>query len=597
MNRLTRATICLCFLGVMVGCNDDDGQLAPEDGGTTGGADATGADTAPAPVYENCFNGEDDNGDRLVDCADPECRRLDFCTVFTCPDGDIGDAIGFPVFAASTLAAGNEQAGSCGGQGGADLALTWTAPADGRYFIDTLWGSYDTVLYVLDGCEGEELACNDDSETPRALQSSVEVDVEAGDELLIVVDGYEIVGAESGGDFVINITPVELPSEDGFCLDRRDNDDDGAIDCMDEECQAIGVCAPVVGAESIELGANHSCAFRDGELLCWGGGGNGQLGDGESRSSTRPVVAGSDHTFVDFGLGDAFTCGLTEEGDVLCWGGGNFNVLLLGWGVSSAVPVEIPLAAPATAIAVGGRHACAILDDERVSCWGSGDTGQLGHGAHETPEAPVFAEGLDDVATIAAGGGHTCAITDRGALFCWGLNNGGQAGTGDGEWSVPEPAPVRDIAAVSAVALGTAHSCAITNHGELLCWGQNWNGQVGNGTTQGQITRPSLVDAEMEFTAVAAGANHSCAVADGEVFCWGYNGSGQLGTGDNQIRPRPTLTGPEASVTSVGAGHEHACAVDEDGHVWCWGGNRVGQLGDGTRDNRLEPVLVLDALD
>ncbi len=87
--------------------------------------------------------------------------------------------------------------------GAPDLSYLWSAPSQGVYVIDTEGSSFDTVLSVLTGCDGERLACNDDWDS---LQSQVEVSLEAGEQVLIVVDGY---GFGSAGSFVVNINPAD----------------------------------------------------------------------------------------------------------------------------------------------------------------------------------------------------------------------------------------------------------------------------------------------------------------------------------------------------------------------------------------------------
>lgn len=169
-----------------------------------------------------CADGGDDDADGAVDCDDADCD----CT---CPFQDLGSAVGSGVYAGSTDRHGDLDAGSCGGSGAGDASFVWTAPAAGRYRIDTLNSSFDTVLYVQEGdvCGGAELACNDD--TGFGLTSKVEVELAAGQTVLITVDG----ALWDSGFFFLNITEAlnELS-----CLDGSDDDGDGAIDCNDADC-------------------------------------------------------------------------------------------------------------------------------------------------------------------------------------------------------------------------------------------------------------------------------------------------------------------------------------------------------------------------
>jgi alpha-tubulin suppressor-like RCC1 family protein len=92
--------------------------------------------------------------------------------------------------------------------------------------------------------------------------------------------------------------------------------------------------------------------------------------------------------------------------------------------------------------------------------------------------------------------------------------------------------------------------------------------------------------------AVCAGGKHSCAISStGLVRCWGENTDGQLGDGTTVQKSVPTLAEGVAGATAIGCGRQHSCAVIEDGTVMCWGSNRRGQLGFGNAW-ALEPQAV-----
>lgn len=96
----------------------------------------------------------------------------------------------------------------CGGVGGSDLALVWRAPFTGRFQVDTIGSSFDTLVGVIDGtCFGKELACDDDA--GGNLNSRVEVDLFAGQAVTIVVDSFN----QSFGEFVVNITEVPIDTQ------------------------------------------------------------------------------------------------------------------------------------------------------------------------------------------------------------------------------------------------------------------------------------------------------------------------------------------------------------------------------------------------
>jgi alpha-tubulin suppressor-like RCC1 family protein len=136
----------------------------------------------------------------------------------------------------------------------------------------------------------------------------------------------------------------------------------------------------------------------------------------------------------------------------------------------------------ASAIAAGGSFACAVGASDPV-CWGNGGLGQLGSATSFTPH-PTQITGLSmDVSAIATGNAHACAIVHDGSLVCWGDNTSGDVGN-DSANETSAPSPVVGLSSgVVAVAAGGAHTCAIGSDGQVLCWGQNSAGQLGNDST------------------------------------------------------------------------------------------------------------------
>lgn len=141
---------------------------------------------------------------------------------------DMGSGVPFD-FTGTTAMESDDFVPSCpmGGGGGNDVAIEYTAPEAGRYDITTAGSSFDTVLTVLRGCAGAEVACNDDVRSGNTT-SSVTVDLAACETIVIVVDGFS--GRESGA-FQLHVTTRE-----SACADGNDNDGDGDADCADTDC-------------------------------------------------------------------------------------------------------------------------------------------------------------------------------------------------------------------------------------------------------------------------------------------------------------------------------------------------------------------------
>ena len=203
--------------------------------------------------------------------------------------------------------------------------------------------------------------------------------------------------------------------------------------------------------------------------------------------------------------------------------------------------------------------------------------------------------GFSASSAISAGGSHTCAVTASGGALCWGLNFDGQLGDGSHEDS-PAPVAVAGLASgVSAIASGGAHSCALTTAGAALCWGWNANGQLGDGSVTDSASAVKVSGLGSAPIAIAAGGAHSCALLHGgAVQCWGFNAYGQLGDGSTTDSAVPvSVVGLGAGVVALAAGNAHTCALTGAGAVQCWGYGYYGQLGDGaeTQDS-VSPVAV-----
>lgn len=201
----------------------------------------TGQDTA---IDTSTETGEDSGQETGVETgAETGAETGDTAVAdWTCVDGDLFSALGDAV-ASGTLtgAEGDDQAGSCGGTGGADVAYLWTAPSDARYAFSTEGSDYDTVLRVFSECGGAEIECDDDGGS--SVDSVVELDVIAGTALLLVVDAYS--SGYTGG-WVLNIAEAvpdvcpdgDLGSATGDAVASGSNV--GATDSLTSSCATLG---------------------------------------------------------------------------------------------------------------------------------------------------------------------------------------------------------------------------------------------------------------------------------------------------------------------------------------------------------------------
>ncbi|MCH7564861.1 MAG: hypothetical protein IH968_13665 [Gemmatimonadetes bacterium] len=250
-----------------------------------------------------------------------------------------------------------------------------------------------------------------------------------------------------------------------------------------------------------------------------------------------------------------------------------------------------------TDVTAGGFHSCGISREGNAFCWGSNTAGQLGTGseiAQVLRPQPVSVSAL--FSDIDAGLAHTCAVTEAGGVLCWGDNEFGQLGNGTDE---DEFAPVTVVQEGSfvAVSAGGNHTCALDRAGRLACWGRNTNGQLGRAASEME-TIPRPVETDVRFGSVSAGGSHTCAVSiDALVYCWGANQAGQLGVGSASDASFPQAA--EAAFLAfrrVAAGFGHTCAVTLQGGPMCWGNGGVGQLGAEGITSVRTPVEVAGSL-
>ena len=204
------------------------------------------------------------------------------------------------------------------------------------------------------------------------------------------------------------------------------------------------------------------------------------------------------------------------------------------------------------------------------------------------------------IVEVDAGSAHTCARRGSGEVMCWGSNGEGQLGDGT-LTDRPAPILVSELSDAVELAAGRSHTCARLAGGQVQCWGRNAEGQLGDGTNR-QSSLPVTVQGLTDAARIGTGEafterSHTCALrASGELACWGSNDEGQLGDGTQTRRPSATSVVDLANVTDLAVGGLHTCAGGSGGEVWCWGYAWNGQLGNGDsgpNHNRSRPTSVV----
>jgi len=214
--------------------------------------------------------------------------------------------------------------------------------------------------------------------------------------------------------------------------------------------------------------------------------------------------------------------------------------------------------------------------------------------AAPTPSPSPTPAAVNAFIAVTTGNTLACALADDGRVFCWGDNEQGQLGDGTTDARSSRNVPVVGIDDARAIAAGIRFACALRVDGTVWCWGEDPGSDSSSGVPW-QV--PGIDDA----TAITAGGAFACALrASGQIGCWGNGQLGQLGNGvfeNNSGVPTPQRVLGIDDAIAVSAGWNHACAIRADFTVWCWGGNGdgatgYGQLGDGTLQNRASPVKV-----
>jgi len=246
-----------------------------------------------------------------------------------------------------------------------------------------------------------------------------------------------------------------------------------------------------------------------------------------------------------------------------------------------------------TQISAGLDSSCVLESDSTVWCFGSNKNGQLGTALNfhkSSPNStPLPVDGLPAISSVAVGTQHACAIaSSTGDVWCWGNNNFGQLGRPPTSTAndVRVPVQVPGVTGATTISAGQDFTCAVIAANTLTCWGWNRYGQLGVSTSNGtnDPVAPTSVPNLAGISAVSAGMLHTCALnSQGTVFCWGDNALGQLGNTTNlgvtAANYQPTNVGI-SGVTAISAAGAFTCALfPVDGSANCWGDDSTGQLG------------------
>ncbi len=398
------------------------------------------------------------------------------------------------------------------------------------------------------------------------------------------------------------------------------------------------------------LGSHRCALLDDGTARCWGANDTGQLGNGESGQGkdqlappSAPLDFGLGRTAKALSVGMTHTCAALDNQRTVCWGDGGGGKLgygdtnsrikpsdpiALGQAICNGACVDTSASSDhcggcsaacaanqmcsvgrclvgVTAVALGNEHSCS-LQSGQIRCWGLNYDGALGYGDTNSRTAPptAFVDlGVGRIAkALAVGSGHVGVILDNGTLKCWGSNSNGQLGFGGYHRpnSPPQPPSISALGALQKPLPWEPSTPALSSTTILSSVGDGISSDsLATVTPQTELLPPTTtVDLGVGRTAkdLALGQNHTCALLDnGTLKCWGRNSSGQLGYGDtidrNSPPANPVDLGTGRTAKALALGDTSSCVILDNDAVKCWGENKSGQLGYGDTTNRTSPSI------
>jgi alpha-tubulin suppressor-like RCC1 family protein len=391
--------------------------------------------------------------------------------------------------------------------------------------------------------------------------------------------------------------------------------------------------------KSVAMGASNACAIRtDDTIRCWGGNWVGQLGDNTTTAKSAPTALTSTGgwntaTWKAVSSGEHFTCAIRTDDTMRCWGQNGDGQL----GRNNTTGVLLPSALTATggwdtatwkSVDAGQWHVCAVRSDDTIRCWGNNSDGQIGDNSTTDRLVPTAINGGGVWQRVSGGSTYTCGITTVGAISCWGSALDGQLGNNNTFYNnVPaqelDLGPWKDVVAhgyntcglrtngefwcrfggnttsftfvhagpFKSISKGYFSSCLLRDDDTAMCYGDNWAGQLGDGTTTSSGNTPVTVSGGHRWKKITPASSATCGVriTDNTLWCWGNNSNGAYGNNTTTSSLTPVQIGSDQWL-DVAGNDASMCGVKIDGSLWCWGENGNYQLGTNNTTDSLVPV-------
>lgn len=311
-----------------------------------------------------------------------------------------------------------------------------------------------------------------------------------------------------------------------------------------------------------------AAVLATGQVEVWGSNAYGEAGPSAPNPSLSPQLISGLAGIIQVVVGGGHVLALDSAGTVWSWGNNTYGQL--GNGTTSSLPYSNPSPVPVPGIngivqiAAGGSFSLALRGDGTVYAWGLNSSGQLGDGttvSRDSPEAlPALA---GEVSRLIAGDQTSYAIRFDGTLLSWGSNSGGLLGQGPAPGFSAAPTLVPGLTGVTQVASSAASTLAVANPGGTMwAWGPNSGGESGDGTTTAHAT-PEQTSLSGVARVAVGGLMGGAVLSNGGLMTWGENQNGQLGQGnhDASVHATPALVRTLAGVSQVALSYFSGLAI------------------------------------
>lgn len=341
---------------------------------------------------------------------------------------------------------------------------------------------------------------------------------------------------------------------------------------------SLCIISYISNAQIISAGSSHSLFLcNDGSPMSSGFDCEGRLGQGTTGTKYYPNYVVAVDSIIAVSAGGYHSLFLMNDGSVWASGSNQFGQLGNGTNNNSATPIKIPSLTDIIAISAGRKHSIFLRNDSTVWTCGLNQTGQLGDSTNINKNIPVQITSLSKIIAISAGEQHSLFLKDDGSVWATGWMGNGQLGIGYpyNGYSLGVPIQIPNLDSITHISAGFRHSLFLRSDSSVWACGENYQGQLGDGTTTNRFDVVQVISSN-KYIAIDAGQDHSIFLkSDSTVWACGHYGGLGIGHWNTQTTPAQTLNLNNVIELSAGAGY--SLYLKNDSTVWACGNNNSGQ--------------------